>query len=685
MYIYKKYYIMSIIKKIFLTYILIFLTGFIIAQPKVDSLKNLLKYKQRIDKVEIYYQISLLYMETSPDSAIKYVNFGLSLIDEKHGLKRKNDCLFVLGSCYEKLNKHKIALKYLQQACDGYETENNKIRQIYANNYIGIIYGQTSYYDKALSYFQKSLLLSTQLKDTLRLCTSLSNIGLVYQNLKDYKTAMNNFEKILDLSIKINDKLNIAHALNDISNTYTKMEDYKMALKYHLKALSICKELNEKKGIAYITSDIGEIYMKLHNLDMALKYFEDAYLLSKELSDKFLMSSILCNIGDISISKKNYNKAKEYLGKAESISTEIENKEALKDIYESFSKYYSFQNDYKKALDYYKRFKNINDSIYTKESSDKIAELQVKFDIQEKENENEILRQKTEIQQLAINKQIYLRNTFIYISIIITLLIIFVFYRYWLKQRANKLLSEKNEYINKQNNELEEISKMKDKIFAVIMHDLKNPFNTVVTLINFMESNYHTMQENQKYSGILSLKKSIFNVNEFLENLLDWLNSKENNLVLYKTNFDIRTTINSVIKLYKPRAEQKAIELKTHIDSNLFVYADERMIKTVLRNLIDNALKFTFDKGKIEINAIEVNDKITISISDTGVGIDEDDKDKIFKLDSYFTTKGTEYEKGSGLGLILSKEFVEKNEGEIWFESKTDVGSTFYFTIKKGN
>ncbi len=109
------------------------------------------------------------------------------------------------------------------------------------------------------------------------------------------------------------------------------------------------------------------------------------------------------------------------------------------------------------------------------------------------------------------------------------------------------------------------------------------------------------------------------------------------------------------------------------------------MIKTVLRNLIDNALKFTFDKGKIEINAIELNDKITISISDTGVGIDEDDKDKIFKLDSYFTTKGTEYEKGSGLGLILSKEFVEKNEGEIWFESKTDIGSTFYFTIKKGN
>jgi len=676
----------NIIKKIFLLSCFIFITGIIIAQPKVDSLKNLLKNNSNIDnKTEIYYQLASTFLDVSPDSAIKYADYGFSLIDEKHGLKRKNDYQYILGTCYENLNKHKIALKYLQQALDGYEAENNKLKQIVLNNYIGIIYGKTNYYDKALSCFQRSLLLSTQLKDTIRICVSLSNIGLVYQNLKDYKTAMSNFEKILNLSTKINDKLNIAHALSDISNTYAKMDDYKMALKYHLKALAICKALNEKRGIAYITSDIGETYMKLHNLVMALKYYEDAYLLSKELGDKFLISSILCNIGDICISNKNYNKAKEYLDKAESISTEIENKGALRDVYESFSRYYSFQNDYKKALDYFKRFKNTNDSIYTKESSDKIAELEVKFDLQEKENENEILRQKTEIQQLAINKQIYLRNTFIYISIIITLLIIFVFYRYWLKQRANKLLSEKNEFINKQNNELDEISKMKDKIFAVIMHDLKNPFNTVVTLINFMESNYHTMQENQKYSGILSLKKSIFNVNEFLENLLDWLNSKENNLVLYKTNFDLRTTINSVLKLYKPRAEQKTIELQTHIDSSFFVFADERMIKTVLRNLIDNALKFTFDNGKVDINAVEDEDKIIVSITDTGVGIEDDDKDKIFKLDSYYTTKGTEYEKGSGLGLILSKEFVEKNEGEIWFESKTDIGSTFYFTIKKEN
>ncbi|MEI6823480.1 MAG: tetratricopeptide repeat-containing sensor histidine kinase [Bacteroidota bacterium] len=675
----------SIIKKIFLLYSLIFLSGFIIAQPKVDSLKNILNHSNVDNKIEIYYQLANSYLDILPDSAIKYSNLGLALIDEKHGLKRKNDCLFVLGSCYENLNKHKIALKYLQQALDGFETENNKRKQIFTNNYIGIIYGKTSYYDKALSSFQKSLMLCSQLKDTIRTCVSLTNIGLVYQDMKDYKTALVNFEKVLDLSTKSKDKLNIAHALNDISNTYAKMADYKMALNYHLKALSICKELNEKRGLAYVTSDIGETYKKLNNLNLALRYYEEAYSISKNFDDKFLNSQILSNIGDLYVSMKSYDKAKEYLDKAEIIAAEIENKETLKDVYESFSKYYSLQNDYKKALDYFKRFKDVNDSIYNKESSDKIAELEVKFDIQEKDKENEILRQKTEIQQLAINKQIYLRNTFIYISIIITLLIIFIFFRYWIKQRANKLLSLKNELINKQNIELEEISKMKDKIFAVIMHDLKNPFNTVVTLVNFMESNYHTMEENQKYSGILSLKKSIFNVNEFLENLLDWLNSKENNLILYKTNFDINSTINSVLKLYIPRAEQKAIELQNHIKSNLFVYGDERMINTVLRNLIDNALKFTFDKGKVDINAIEDKDKITISISDTGVGIDDEDKDKIFKLDSYFSTKGTEYEKGSGLGLILSKEFIEKNEGEIWFESKTDIGSTFYFTIKKGN
>jgi len=675
----------SIIKKITFIVVLVFVPYCIIAQSKIDSFKYQLKISTNVNnKIDISYQIDSLYFDISTDSAIKYANYGLSLIDDDHELNKKNDFLYTLGIAYSISHKHKVALKYYQQAAEGYKKNNNKQRLINTIVNIGTVYGQTCNYDKALYYFQQTLSMSNELKDTLRICNSLTNIGLVYTALKEYKLALSNFEKVLEIATKLKDTYYIASSLNKISNLYTSLQNYSLSLKYNLRALEMLKKTKNTEFSAYVTCDIGETYKKLDNIDMALKYFGNAYLLSKGFEDKFLESHILFNIGDIYISKKNYPKAKEYLDNAEKLATLAENKETLKDIYESFSKYYAKTNDFQKALDYFKQFKDITDSIYTKESSDKIAELQVKFDIQEKDNENEILRQKTEIQQLAINKQIYLRNTFIYISIIITLLVIFVFFRYWLKQRANKILTQKNEFINIQKNELQEAYNTKDRLFSIITHDLKNPFGSLVSLCGFLEENYYTLNDDHKFSAVQSLKRSIINVNELLINLTDWLNSKIDNLKLEKTNFNLNVIINSVLNIYKFQAEQKSIDLQMHLESNIIVFGDERIIKTVLRNLIDNALKFTPVQGKIDINATEDNDKVIVAIKDTGVGIDEVDKDKLFNLGATFTTEGTQYEKGGGLGLILSKEFIEKNEGKIWFESEIGKGSTFYFTLIKG-
>ncbi len=676
----------SINKKIVLISITIcLLSTCSLAQSKIDSLKNQLRLSDVNNKIEIYYQLTSSYQDISLDSSLKYANLGYALIDENHGIKKKNAYLNTLGRIYEKLNKFKIALKYLNQAYDGYELEKNKSKLLVVTLNIGAVYGQTCYYDKALTYFQRSLILSEELKDTLQICSSLINIGTVNQVMKDYKTALINYDKALLLATNINSKINIAHILRDISVTYAYMKDYKMALQYQKSSLEMYNKIGDKNYIAMISADIGEIYKKLNDFDKSLRYFEDAYKISKNIGDHFLTSHILYNIGDINISKKNFSKAKDYLSLAESTAIEVENRWTLRDIYESFSKYYSINNDYKKALDYYKRFKETTDSIYSKESSDKIAELQVKFEIQEKDKENEILLQKTEIQRLAINKQIYLRDTFIYISIIISLLVIFFFFRYWLKQRANKILSEKNEFINKQKDEIEEAYKTKDKLFAIITHDLKNPFGSIVALSKFLESNFYTLDDDHKFVAVQSIRKSISEVFDLLKKLTTWINSKGNNLILEKTNFDLSSTIFSVIRLYKTQAEQKSIDLQVMIESNVFVYGDERMIKTILRNLVDNAIKFSLEKGTIEIKATEDDGKIILSVSDTGVGIEEDDKYKIFNLETSFTTEGTDYETGGGLGLLLSKEFIEKNDGKIWFDSTTGKGSTFYFSIIKSD
>ena len=673
----------NIIKRISIIVVLVFLSINILAQPKIDNLKNKLKLSTDINnKIEICFQIDSLYIAISIDSTIKYANYGLSLIDEKHGMNRKNDYLYLLGDCYLNLDKYKLSLNYLQQALEGYKKGRNTKKIIITTNEIGRLYYRSSNFENALSYYQQSLLIAHQLNDTLNSCKILGNIGNIYKNIKDYKLALSNYEKALNLAPKFDSNV-IANTLNNMSITYGEMQDFKMALKYGTAALNLYEKLNIKAEIAKVCSNIGETYKRLNNIDMALKYTIEAYMIIVDSDNKLYKIYILCNIGEIYILKKNYIKAKEYLDKAKNIATDIGNKECLSHVYESLFNYYSETKDYQKALENHKLFKVVNDSIYSKESSDKIAELQIKFDIEAKENENVILRQKTEIQQLAINKQTYLRNTFIYISIIFSLIVIFVVYRNHIKQQANRILIEKNELINKQKDELEEVYKTKDKLFSVITHDLKNPFSTLVSLCNFLESNFNSIDDNYKFSAIQSLNRSIINVNELMINLTDWLNLKDNNLVLHKTNFNLNLTIESVIQLYKTMAEQMSIDLQTQITPNIYALGDERMIRTVIRNLVDNALKFTPVKGKIEIIVSDDNNKLKVAVKDTGVGIDEKDKKNLFCLAKSFSNESTLYEKG-GLGLILAKEFIEKNDGNIWVESEVGKGSTFYFTLIKG-
>ncbi|MEI6695270.1 MAG: tetratricopeptide repeat-containing sensor histidine kinase [Bacteroidota bacterium] len=640
---------------------------------------------EKTDKGVAFYKKASAYLLTNTDSAIKYANIGLLFINEKEEQKTKNNLLFIIGKAYQKQNKHKNALKYFLQAYQGYESFNDKHNLLATTFALGTVYAKTCYYDKALLYFHQSLFLSIDLKDTMQQCISLINLGTVDYVLKEYNSALKNYEKALVIATKLNSEINIAHIFRCISGTYSSMNEDKIALTYQKQALEVYKRTKNKYYEAVVMADIGDTYKNLHNNSFALKYFEKAYLISTNLDDLFLKSHILFNIGNLYILDRNYEKAKEYLYRAERIAISAENKITLKNIYESFYRYYSIQKNYQQALEYYKRFKETNDSIYSKESRDKVAELEVKYAIQEKENENQILHQRNEIQQLIINKQIYLRNTFIYISIIITLLVIFIIFRYLIKQRANKMLTEKNELINHQKNNLEEAYATKDKLFAIITHDLKNPFGTIISLTSFIEESFSEMDDKHKIQAITTIRKSADSAYELLENLTKWLLSQNKNTPIHPSIFDIVVALQTIVTLYKIETENKNIEVFFEKPSEIYVMADEQMIKTIIRNLFSNAIKFTPVNGRITIELKEIQQEIQVAIKDTGIGIKEGDKDKIFKIGSNFTTIGTAREKGSGLGLILAKEFADRNNSKIWFETKVGKGSNFYFSVLKAN
>ena len=241
-----------------------------------------------------------------------------------------------------------------------------------------------------------------------------------------------------------------------------------------------------------------------------------------------------------------------------------------------------------------------------------------------------------------------------------------------------------NDYIikiNRKNDELVKLNATKDKFFSIIGHDLKSPFNAVIGFSELMEEelkgkDYTGVEE---YAGII--KNSSLRAMSLLNNLLVWSNSQTGRMDFRPERFDLVALIDEVTLFLGDSAQQKSISLTKEIPSEVVVLADKAMIGTVLRNLISNAVKFSHKGGSIKISLDQSPSELVISVNDNGVGINKEDQEKLFRIDTNHTTLGTQKEIGTGLGLLLCKEFIEKHGGKIGVESIVGHGSRFYFTI----
>lgn len=222
---------------------------------------------------------------------------------------------------------------------------------------------------------------------------------------------------------------------------------------------------------------------------------------------------------------------------------------------------------------------------------------------------------------------------------------------------------------------------MKDKFFSIIAHDLKNPFNAILGFSNLLYEAYDNFDDQQRKSFIKNICDASDSTFKLLQNLLEWSRTQTGKIEFYPENIVVASVVNEDIMILRSAAKNKNIILETNIDGSLVAYADCNMVKAVIRNLISNAIKFTHPGGRIEVNADNSGNEVTISVSDSGIGIHPDDICKLFRIDDPFRSVGTEREEGSGLGLILCKEFVEKNNGKLWVESSAGTGSKFSFTL----
>lgn len=242
-------------------------------------------------------------------------------------------------------------------------------------------------------------------------------------------------------------------------------------------------------------------------------------------------------------------------------------------------------------------------------------------------------------------------------------------------------LGQVNKKLIKSEEELKELNAAKDKFFSIVAHDLRSPFTSLIGYSEFLRDDFEELSDEEIKLFANNIHESAHVVFNLLENLLQWSRVQTGRINIEPEILDISSLVNSTINLLKNNAERKSISLVNDILPRTLVYADQQTISSVVQNLLSNAIKFTPRDGKIEIGCNLKKTTAEIFVADTGVGIKEEDKEKLFRIDTHLTTTGTDKEKGTGLGLILCKELVEKNHGKIWVESKLGKGSTFTFSL----
>ena len=242
---------------------------------------------------------------------------------------------------------------------------------------------------------------------------------------------------------------------------------------------------------------------------------------------------------------------------------------------------------------------------------------------------------------------------------------------------------ENEEYIKKINDELESATKNKDKFFSIISHDLRSPLSGIMSLLDIIVTDYDTMEEDEKKEILFEAAKTSKSTFTLMENLLEWSRVQTGKMNFEPQNISLTMVLNNLKNLYYQKLKEKSISLNFEFETEFFAYADIQITETILRNLISNAIKFTPEFGTIFISFENIDDQIVVKVKDTGVGMDENQISQLFKIDISYSSIGTAGERGTGLGLILCKELVEKQGGNLWIESELGSGSTFFFTLPK--
>lgn len=655
---------------IFITSILLFLTCSPVAAQDSDSL------------LVWYMQFFKESHKSDPDERIAQAAYQLEIATASGKPERIAHALKTVGLVNLTLARNlDLAMDNFLQSLTIEDTLDLVERQTFSYIAIADVFTEVGNDQRSLEFLQQALNANAETGNVLVFAFILNKFGKVNAALGNIEQAFANYELVLANKERINNPEVEAEALFNLANLHSSQGNYEDALRDHWRALSIRRSIEDKKNEAVSLSSIGDLYRLMKNDARALANHVAALKIRRRLGDKKELAESYNNIGVIYYMNGNHERAIANLSLALSNGLEAQAQQEISKSYEFLSSAHKALGNFEEALEFKEHHYAILDFIQTERNERALLEIQNRYVVDQKESKISQLESDSEQREKELKTQKSIRNFLYALVALILIIVVLILHSYMQKQKSNRHLQVAHNRVKHKNVQLQKLNATKDKFFSIISHDLRGPLNSLTSFSELLINHMDHLSRGEIQTLAKDLDQSVKGLYGLLENLLEWSRSQTGAIQFTPEPFDLSALLEENAELLYAQAQSKRIAITSDARHGVFVSAHRNSISTVIRNLISNAIKFTPQEGAIKLDISRENSDVIVSVEDTGVGMDGDAVEKIFRLDTKHTTVGTANEKGTGLGLILCKEFVEKNKGRLWVTSEPGKGSVFYFSL----
>lgn len=623
-----------------------------------DTINNKARALTASDRIEYF---SYLLWELRSEFPEISVELGDNVIDllEKEGKQKETPAIYnKLGAIHiNYLNDISQSLWYINKARELSLQFKDSIELAFAYNNLGDLYHITNNKLLAIKYARMSNELFNTINHDEGIAYSLTNLGEAYFINNEYEKALSKFKLLHSVEVRQNNKSGQLTALVEIANCFLKIDELDSALFYLNQGCSMQNESLSEKFFPSCYLGKGEVASRLGQVGLANFWYQKALSIYRE---KRIKHGLLDCLQDYALFKSKTNDldgAKNLMDEAIILASKDEYKSHQLNVLHNAAIFNLNIGNKELSNQYYEEYIYLADSLFYAKNLETIEELQHNL---EADYTIELINNDLKLKR---------KNQFFFLWII-TLLVVFGVILYW-----------RNILFKKQTIRLKELNEAKNKLFTVISHDIKSPFSGILGISNLLEEHFKGYEDSPEKFYSKTLNDSIKDLYNLIINLLEWSRSQSDRIVLNFSSINLYNLIEEIIAIQKAQAELKNIELENLINPDTLVYIDKDSMYLVFSNLLSNAIKFTRENGIVKITAFKSNKRMDVIIRDNGIGISKERLASLFKLSECYSTPGTDNEKGTGLGLILSKELVEKNGGSIHMSSELNVGTKFTVRI----